>query len=136
MVIEYARNVLGVKDAEHAEYDPYSSNLFISKLDCSLAGRALELQLVSGSRVAKIYQSTSVTENYYCNFGVAPKHESRLSSDSGISVTGSDTEGKIRVIELNDHPFFIGTLFVPQMRSTSDNPHPLVTEFVRQAGTC
>ncbi len=43
MVIEYARNVLGFKDAQHAEYDPYASNLFISQLDCSLAGREMQI---------------------------------------------------------------------------------------------
>ena len=41
MIIEYARNVLGFSDAEHAEYDPYASNLFVSRLDCSLVGRDL-----------------------------------------------------------------------------------------------
>lgn len=41
MVIEYARNVLGILDAQHAEYDPYASNLFISELSCSLAGKTM-----------------------------------------------------------------------------------------------
>jgi len=46
-------------------------------------------------------------------------------------MTGSDSEGEVRVIELPGHPFFIGTLFVPHMRSTPQRPHPLVTAFVR-----
>src|SRR5678815_3762937 len=45
MVLEYARNVLHYRDAQHAEYDPYASTLFISRLACSLAGREMELRL-------------------------------------------------------------------------------------------
>jgi CTP synthase (UTP-ammonia lyase) len=130
MIIEYARNVLGFKDAGHAEYDPYASNLFITQLACSLAGREMELTFSPGSRVAEIYGATSVTEQYYCNFGVNPDYVSLLKSGS-LKITGSDSEGEIRVIELPGHPFFLGTLFVPHTRSTAEQPHPLVTAFVR-----
>lgn len=130
MIIEYARNVLGFKEAGHAEYDPYASNLFISQLACSLAGREMELTFPSGSRVAEIYGAISATERYYCNFGVNPDHVSLLKSGS-LKITGSDSEGEIRVIELPGHPFFLGTLFVPQTRSTAEQPHPLVTAFMR-----
>src|SRR5579864_6679644 len=68
IVIEYARNVLGFKDAQHAEYDPYASSLFISQLACSLAGREMRLSFVPGSRVATIYGGVSAKEQYYCNF--------------------------------------------------------------------
>src|SRR5687768_4397806 len=130
MIIEYARNVLGFKDAGNAEYDPYASNLFISQLACSLAGREMKLTFSSGSRVAQIYGATSAIEQYYCNFGVNPDHVSLLKSGS-LKITGSDSEGEIRVIELPGHPFFLGTLFVPQTRSTAEQPHPLVTAFMR-----
>ena len=133
MVIEYARNVLDFKDAQHAEYDPYSSQLLISQLACSLAGRELPLTFVPDSRVARIYGSVSATEQYYCNFGVNPERVSPLKSKD-LRITGSNDEGEDRVIELTNHPFFIGTLFVPQARSTSQRPHPLVTEFLRVVG--
>jgi CTP synthase (UTP-ammonia lyase) len=51
--------------------------------------------------------------------------------DSSLNITGSDLEGEVRVIELPAHPFFIGTLFVPQDRSTAKAPHPLVTAFLK-----
>ena len=54
MIIEYSRNLLNFKDAQHAEYDPYASTLFISQLTCSLAGREMSLQFVPGSQVATI----------------------------------------------------------------------------------
>ena len=132
MVIEYARNVLGFADAQHAEYDPYASNLFVSKLECSLAGRQLPLTFAPDSRVAQIYQATEAVEQYYCNFGVHPEKVSLLKS-AALRISGWDPEGEIRVVELPDHPFFIGTLYVPQARSTADRPHPLVTGFLRAA---
>ena len=129
MILEYVRHVLNFKDAEYAEYNPDASNLFISKLDCSLAGREMKLKFVAGSRVAQIYGALSATEQYYCNFGVNPEKVSLLTSGE-LAVTGSDDEGKVRVIELPSHPFFMGTLFVPQAGSTEATPHPLVTAFL------
>ncbi|MEO1208467.1 MAG: CTP synthase [Cyanobacteria bacterium J06638_20] len=129
MVLEYARNVLGFKESDSQENDPYASQLFISQLDCSLFGREMELTFVEGSQIATIYGSLKTAERYYCNFGVNPEYVSALKSQS-LNVTGSDVEGEVRVIELPGHPFFIGTLFVPQARSTAATPHPVVTAFI------
>jgi CTP synthase (UTP-ammonia lyase) len=130
MVLEYARNVLNIKDAQHAEYDPYATDLFISELACSLAGREMKLNFVEGSHVAQIYGALSAAEEYYCNFGVNPDKVQLLRSGP-LRVTGSDADGEIRVIELPGHPFFLGTLFVPQARSRSGHSHPLVNAFLR-----
>lgn len=132
MILEYARNVLGFADAQHAEYDPYASRLFVSKLACSLAGREMDLQLDPGSQIARYYGATSVRERYYCNFGVAPDCVPLL-RQGPLRIAGRDAEGEVRVIELPGHPFFVGTLFVPQARSTPDAPHPLVRSFLRAA---
>jgi len=48
-----------------------------------------------------------------------------------MMITAKDAEGEIRVVEWPDHPFFLGTLFVPQARSSPDLPHPVVTGFLR-----
>ena len=130
MIIEYARNVLGHRDAQHAEYDPYASNLFISSLTCSLAGREMRLRFVAGSKVAGIYGALQATESYYCNFGVNPDVVPFL-KQGPMRIVGSDPEGEVRVLELPEHPFFIATLFVPQNRSRADHPHPLVTAFLK-----
>ena len=130
MVLEYARNVLGTPDAMHGEYDPYASKLFISELKCSLAGREMELTFAPDSHVANIYGGTSAVERYYCNFGVNPECVPELSSGP-LEIVGRDSEGEVRVIELPTHPYFIGTLFVPQARSSLKRPHPLVTAFVK-----
>lgn len=130
MVIEYARNVLGFKDAHHAEYDPYASKLFISQLACSLASREMPLNFVPESQVASIYGDLSAKEHYYCDFGVNPDYIGELKQGL-LNISGSDTEGEVCVIEHPDHPFFIGTLFVPQSRPTSLRPHPLITAFLK-----
>jgi len=132
MILEYARSVLAFEDAQHAEYDPYASQLFVSELECSLAGRKMQLRLVEDSFVAKVYGKETIEEEYYCNFGVNPAHAEKF-DDGPLRVVGSDNEGEIRIVELPNHPFFVATLFVPQLRSTQNEPHPLVTEFVRIA---
>ena len=132
MILEYARNVLGFTDAEHAEYDPNASRLFIARLACSLVGRTLTVRLAASSRVAEIYGARTAQEQYYCNFGVAPEHVSALASGP-LRITGSDDEGEVRVIELPGHPFFLGTLYVPQFASRPGAPHPLMLAFLRAA---
>jgi CTP synthase (UTP-ammonia lyase) len=132
MILEYARHALGVADAQHAEYDPYASELFVTKLACSLVGRELVVALVPASRVASIYGTLEAREQYYCNFGVNPEKVAELRRGD-LRVTGADAEGDVRVVELPDHPFYIGTLFVPQLRSSLERPHPLITAFVRAA---
>jgi CTP synthase (UTP-ammonia lyase) len=130
MVIEYTRNVLGFRDAQHAEYDPYASDLFVTELACSLAGREMELRFEPGSLVARCYGALSAVERYYCNFGVHPDRVAAL-AEGPLRIVGSDAEGAVRVVELPGHPFFVGTLFVPQSRSRADAPHPLINAFLR-----
>ena len=130
MIIEYARNVLDFKDAQSQENDPDASHLFISQLTCSLAGREMNLTFSEDSQIAAIYGSLTAMEQYYCNFGVNPEYIPHIKSSS-LQVTGADKEGEVRVIELPRHPYFLGTLFVPQARSTPENPHPVVTAFLK-----
>lgn len=130
IILEYARNILGFEDASHAEYDPYASRLFISELACSLAGREMELRFEQGSKVAEIYDGLTAMEVYYCNFAVNPDYLD-ATRRGPITISGSDSEGEVRVVEYTEHPFFIGTLFVPQTRSRPDKPHPLVDAFLQ-----
>lgn len=129
VIIELSRNVLGFEDAEHGEYKPNASRLFISELTCSLAGRDMNIELEPGSQVNALYGAANVKEKYYCNFGVNPDHVEDI-KNSRIRVAGSDDEGEIRIIELPGHRFFIGTLFVPQAQSTLEKPHPLINGFI------
>jgi CTP synthase (UTP-ammonia lyase) len=131
-VIEYARNVLGFEDAQHAEYDPYASDLFISQLSCSLAGQTMRVRLARGSRAAWFYGREEVSEQYYCDFGLNPEHQRRL-HDGGLRVVGTDLDGEARVLEIPGLRFYVATLFVPQLNSSPDRPHPLVTAHLQAA---
>ncbi|MGH9090034.1 MAG: CTP synthase C-terminal region-related (seleno)protein [Acidimicrobiales bacterium] len=132
MVIEYARNVLGVDDAAHAEYDPYASRLFVTPLSCSLAGQRMEVALRPGTTVARAYGATRTTERYYCNFGLNPEHRGALEG-GGLRVSGVDGDGEVRVVEIPGLRFFMGTLFVPQASSRPGHPHPLLRALVASA---
>jgi CTP synthase (UTP-ammonia lyase) len=130
IIIEYARNVLGYADAEHEESAPDAARHVISRLACSLVGRTMTITLQPGSMLAEIYGQTTVKEEYLCNFGVNPEYVDALRRGP-LRVAASDAEGAVRAVELPGHPFFIGTLFLPQHRSTEATPHPLVTRFLK-----
>ena len=130
IILEYARNVLGFAGAEHEETAPQASPLFISRLACSLVGRTMTINLTANSTLAGIYGRTSVEEEYLCNFGVNPEYVDTLRSRA-LKVVASDSEGAMRAVELPAHAFFIGTLYLPQHRSTPSHPHPLVTAFLQ-----
>jgi CTP synthase (UTP-ammonia lyase) len=130
MLLEFGRNVLGIADAQHAEYDPYASRLFVTPLTCEVAGRTMHVTLDPGSR---LYDgATDVEEQYYCNFGLNPDYRDQLDA-AGLRITGVDADGDARVFELDGHPFYVATLFVPQMRSEPGRPHPVVSAFVSAA---
>jgi len=132
IVLEYARNVLGIHGAQHAEYDPYASELFISELSCSLAGQTMSIQLAADSLACALYGRSEVREQYYCNFGLNPEHQERL-EDAGLKVVGTDQDGEARVIELPQRRFYLATLFVPQLKSQPSSPHPLVLGLLEAA---
>lgn len=127
-LLEFARNVMGLRDAQHAEYDPYASMLFVNGLSCSLAGKSFEVRLAPGSLAAECYGTLSAHEDYYCNFGLNPAYQQPLAA-AGMSISGTDETGEARIIELPGHPFFLATLFVPQAKSY----HPILAAFVKQA---
>lgn len=132
MIIEYARNVLGFKNAEHQENDSAAPCLVIRQLPYQLARRKMTISFLPGSQVAGIYGEKTAIERYFCQCGVSLEMEPFFGGQA-LRSTGADEEGEFRVIELMDHPFFIGTLFVPQIRSTEVLPHPLITAFVQAA---
>ena len=132
VVLEFARNVLGFEDAEHAEYHPYASKLFITPLTCSVAGQTMTVYIEAGSRAERAYGRLTAVEGYYCNFGLNLDYLAELVK-AGLQVTGTDQDGEPRILELADRHFFVATLFVPQTSSTPKLPHPLIVDFVAAA---
>ena len=133
-VIEFARNVVGLAGAHHAEYDgaPVDSPLLVDELLCSLVGRTMEVQIVDDD-TRQLYGAAQAQERYYCRFGLDERYTATLAT-AGLVVAGRDADdGGTRIMRLVDHPFFYLTLFVPQTASTPARPHPLVNAYVAAA---
>jgi len=131
-LLEYARNVMGIQDAEHQETSPDAPVLFITKLSCSLAGETQAIRVMTDSQAYGEYKESRVTEHFVCNFGINPEFRGKIEK-SHLNIAGIDDNNEIRLVELSDHPFFMATLYQPQISSTPDHPHPLIMAFVKTA---
>ena len=129
VVLEFARNVLGRRAAQSAELDPHAPDLVVEPLACPLVGERAVVLLRPDSCAATFYGADAVTEEFRCSFGLAAAYAPALER-AGLAVSGVDAAGEPRVVELREHPFFLATLFVPQLSSTAQRPHPLLTAFV------
>ena len=130
-IIEYARNVLGYRNAQHAEYTNDTTDLFIDRLACSLKGTRGEVKITEHTLAREIYGIGTIEVDYYCSYGINEVYRPLILSGDLI-VSGMDVNRAIRMMELKGHPFFIITAFVPQMESSFDKPNPLITEFIRK----
>jgi CTP synthase (UTP-ammonia lyase) len=129
-LMEYAKNVLGMANTDHAELDPGASHPLISALTCSLFDAEADLILEPESLLHKSYGTTRIREQYRCSYGPNPEHENTLFAGD-FRVTARDSDGQVRGGELGGHPFFVGTLFQPERRALRGELPPLVREFVR-----
>lgn len=132
IILEYARNVLGFSKATSGEYTPEGETLFITPLDCSLAGQTLTILLKENSFAFQIWKQSEIKEYYYCNFGLNPRFVKNI-QESSLIISGFDRNNEPRIIELPAHPFFIGTLFVPG--NDMNGEHPLINAFVKACAT-
>jgi CTP synthase (UTP-ammonia lyase) len=143
-LIEFARNVLNIKDADSAENDSGSKNIVIYPVACAvpdrkgnapkLSGAIPEIRLRPGSYLQAFYgkNEETATEEFFCNFEVNPDYE-WCTMEAGFPVVARGAQGEIRAIESPTHRFFLATLFQPQLSSTEKNPHPVVLAFVQAA---
>ena len=129
-LIEYARNALGLADADHQKTNPKCGIPLISPLDRALAGVRARVRFMEGTAIRKAYGVKESVEEYHCSFGLNPKYQ-RLLEGSQFCVAAVDDQHDIRAFELDGHPFFVATLFQPEMRYMTDGkPSPLVNAFV------
>jgi CTP synthase (UTP-ammonia lyase) len=128
-VIEYARNVLGWSDADHAESSPDAARAVIAPLLCGLLESEGRVHLLAGTRIAAAYGATTISEAYLCRYGVNPEFRSALVAGP-LRECAHDDSGDIRAVELDDHRFFIATLFQPERAALKGQSAPLVTAFV------
>ena len=128
-VIEYARNVLGWRDAEHAEMTPDAELLVIAPLQCALVEETGLVRFVAGSRLLAAYGTDLSTEGYRCSYGLNPAFQSSL-VEGPLKVAARDSDGAVRGLELTDHPFFVLTLFQPERLALRGLLPPIVAAFV------
>jgi CTP synthase (UTP-ammonia lyase) len=131
-IIEYARNAMGMKDAEHAEEHPDGENSFVTPLTCSMVGKIEEVKIIPGTRASKVYGAKSTMEKFYCNYGLNPSRRKDIEA-AGLRVSGLDAGGEVRILELPEARFYFATLFVPQATSTQERPHPMITGLLKAA---
>lgn len=133
MLVEHARSLAGIRDASHAEYGA-GGTAVITALACSLQGREITVDLAPGSVLARLYGAARAAERTTCDYGLAPNLQ-HLAEEHGMQIAGTDATGEVRAVERPEHPFFIGTLYQPQLRSTPDRPHPVFVGLLRAALT-
>jgi CTP synthase (UTP-ammonia lyase) len=121
-----------MQDAEHEETAPSAPTLLISKLTCSLVGKTQTIEITPGSCAHQAYGQHKAFEQFHCNYGLNPQFRDKV--DMGqLKITGVDVEGDARIVELANHPFYVATLFLPQISSRAERPHPLIVAYLRAA---
>ena len=148
MVIEVARSLAGIKDANSAEFDPTSVNPVIATMEGQekiVSGEAdmggtmrlglYKAVLQSGSLVAETYGSDEISERHRHRYEVNNKYRESISK-AGLIFSGLSPDGKlVEFIELprSIHPYYVGTQAHPEFRSRPTNPHPLFAGLIRAA---
>ncbi len=142
-MIEFARSVCGMENANSTEFDektPYDIFYKLRDLlgDDTMGGNMrlgrYPCEITPGSRAAKAYGEPLIHERHRHRFEVNQKWMAQMTA-KGLIATGITPDKKfIEIIELTDHPWFVGCQFHPEYRSRPLNPHPLFREFVRAAG--
>lgn len=142
-VIEYARNVLGISNANSTEMDENTKepviNLMETQKEVTKKGGTMRLgawdcDLVPGSLAAAIYDgATTISERHRHRFEFNNHYKEALES-AGLKASGVNAQtGLVEIVELPTHPWFVGVQYHPEYKSTVDNPHPLFVHFVKAA---
>ncbi|HEX7690501.1 MAG TPA: hypothetical protein VF453_22550 [Burkholderiaceae bacterium] len=131
-LLEFARAVLGWDDATHAESEPGVGRAVIAPLECALVEASGFATLAPGSRIAKAYGATTAPTIYRCRYGLAPEFRAALTAGP-LRATAEDERGALRAVELDDHPFFVATLWQPERAALALQPVPLAQAFAAAA---
>ncbi len=129
--MEHARTVLGIHGAAHAEYGETGARAVVTPLSCDLSDTVIEVALLPGSRLRALHDDrAALQERTTCRYGLDPSLQAEVDG-SGLRVVATDGTGEARAVERTDHPFFVGTLYLPQF--SPEQPHPVVAGFVQAA---
>ncbi|MGB6058235.1 MAG: CTP synthase [Microthrixaceae bacterium] len=139
MTVEFARNVLGLEGANSTEFDPQTPHPVIDLMDSqreitnkggTMRVGAYTAHLEEGSQVAEAYGETIVSERHRHRFEFNPQYRDKFKG-SGFRCSGTSPDGRlVEFIELDDHPFWVGTQAHPEFKSRPTNPAPLFRELI------
>jgi CTP synthase len=142
MTIEYARNVCGIRDATSSEFNPDTEHAVIYKLRDLLGveelGGTMRLgaypcRLKEGTLARRIYGAAEISERHRHRYEVNQKYLQTL-VDHGLVISGLSPDGKfVEMVELPDHPWFLGCQFHPEYKSKPTEPHPLFVSYIAAA---
>jgi CTP synthase len=141
-VIEYARNVAGLADAhstemnkkaKHAVIDIMHSQKSIKTMGGTMRLGAYDCTIAEKTLAHKLYKSKKISERHRHRYEFNNDYLDILRSH-GLVTSGINTENNlVEIIELQDHPFFIGAQYHPELKSTPENPHPLFVGLIEAA---
>jgi CTP synthase len=141
-VIEYGRNVLGISEAQSSETDPNASEPVIDMMEeqkkITVKGGTMRLGsypcvIKEGTLAHRIYGRTLISERHRHRYEFNNKYLEQY-QQHGMIASGTNPEtGLVEIMEIADHPFFIGCQYHPELKSTVENPHPLFVHFVGAA---
>ena len=132
-ILELARNVAGIEDAHHAEYGQTDEDVIV-ELECSLVGHEGPIRYTPGTLIARIAGVERSLERYHCAYGIAAPYIEKLER-AGVIFGAHDEDGAPRALELADHPFFLGTLFQPELAGDGTRAHPVIRAFAEAVTT-
>lgn len=141
-VIEYARNVMNMTNANSVEMDSKTDFPVINMMEgqksiTNLGGTmrlgAYACKIKEGSLAHRIYQRTEISERHRHRYEFNSAYQDQFEK-AGLKATGINPETNlVEIVELENHPFYIGVQFHPEYKSTVANPHPLFVQFVKAA---
>jgi CTP synthase len=141
-VIEFARNVLGIQDAHSTEMNPETTNAVIDLMEAqkkiTAKGGTMRLgaypcSIKEGTLASRIYESPVISERHRHRWEFNNAYLEQFEA-AGMMASGSNPESNlVEIVELTNHPFFIGVQYHPELKSTVENPHPVFVHFIKAA---
>ena len=133
-IIEFGRNVLNLpEEIFETNAENYADQMFVMDTCCGTHGfKVINFKTIAGTKVHQIYKKEQCEEDSNCSFSINQRYHSDLEKN-GMLIGGLDEAQEAKVFELSTNQFFILTKFLPQMRSSYHEPHPLVEAFVKAA---
>lgn len=141
-VIEYARNVAGLKDANSQEFAPKAKNLVVAIMEeqkkVTTKGATMRLgaypcTLTPGTKAHQLYQQSEISERHRHRFEVNNPFRDKL-TEAGLTISGTSPDKTlVEMVEIEEHPHFIGCQFHPEFQSKPFAPHPLFAGFITAA---